>query len=145
LQPKRFGPPEMEPLIVDTNILVRLITRYPQEQYAAAAGLLESAEKLGQTVQVHPMHVAEAIFVPEGTAYRLTPAQAGLELMGLFEASVWSVREVEPLLAALTAYPESGLDFPELYLAELARSDRLRLVSFDRELIRYSRGLEPGR
>ena len=57
----------MEPLIVDTNILVRLITRYPQEQYAAAAGLLENAEKLGQTVQVHPMHVAEAIFVLEGT------------------------------------------------------------------------------
>lgn len=134
----------MEPLIVDTNILVRLITRYPQEQYAAAAGLLENAEKLGQTVQVHPIHVAEAIFVLEGTTYRLTPAQAGLELMSLFEASIWSVREVEPLLAALAAYPESGLDFPDIYLAELARFDRLRVVSFDRKLIRYSRGLEPG-
>jgi hypothetical protein len=64
----------------------------------------------------------------------------------LLEARPFRLFQEEVALAALRAYPQSGLDFPpDVLLAELARREGLRPVSFDRGLKTYFPGtLVPG-
>lgn len=124
----------MGSVIADANFLLRLITKHPEPMYRAARAFALEAEKLGEQVEVHPMHVAEAIYVLEGRIYGLSPKEAAGEILLLLEARPFAPREEKALLAALKAYPESGLDFPDVFLAELARCEGKRVLSFDRKI-----------
>jgi len=85
--------------------------------------------------------VAEAIYVLEGRIYGLSPEVAASELHALLSARPFAPREEEALIAALEAYPKSGLDFPDVFLAKLAQTEGKRAVSFDKKLARL--GVEP--
>lgn len=134
----------MEPLIADANFLLRLLTRHPPAQFQAAIKLLETLEAEGQRVEVHPMHVAEAVFVLEGSVYQLPAKTVAQELEVLLSAGVFRLRDGGAILAALAAYPGSGLEFPDIFLRELARQEGRRVVTFDRRLARSSSALVPG-
>ncbi len=47
----------------------RLITKHPEPVYRAARAFAPEAAKLGGPVEIHPLHVAEAIDVLEGRIY----------------------------------------------------------------------------
>jgi predicted nucleic acid-binding protein len=124
----------MAPVIADANFLLRLITKHPQPMYRAARAFALEAEREGIPIEVHPMHVAEAVYVLEGRIYGLSPRETTKGLLALLAARPFAPREEEALLAALEAYPESGLDFPDVFLAKLARTEGKRVVSFDRKI-----------
>ena len=126
----------MAPIIADANFLLRLITKHPEPMYRAARAFALEAERQGIPIDVHPMHAAEVVYVLEGRIYGLSPGEAAKELLALLGARPFAPREEEALLAALEAYPESGLDFPDVFLAKLAQTEGKRVVSFDRKIAR---------
>jgi predicted nucleic acid-binding protein len=123
-------------MIVDANFLLRLLTRHTEPMYQAARAFALEAERRGLALEVHPIHVAEVVYVLEGRLYGLSPREVARELLALLSARPFVPREEEALRGALEAYPESGLDFPDLFLAELARAEGKPVVSFDRKIRR---------
>jgi len=123
-------------LIVDANVLLRLITREPRGMYEAARNFLLELEEDGEKAAVHPVHAAEVVYVLEGELYGLAPAEAAAELLTLLDARVFAPIDEPVLLRALAAYPGSGLDFPDVFLLAWAREHGLRALSFDRKLAR---------
>jgi len=124
----------MATMIADANVLLRLITRTPEPLFLAARDFLLGVEKKGQRVQVHPMHVAEAVYVLEGRVYGLSRNVAARELLTLLEARVFEPVDGAVLVKALRAYPEAGLDFPDVFLLAWAEEYGSQVVSFDRGL-----------
>ncbi len=131
----------MAAVIADANFLLRLLTKRPKPFYRAARAFAQRAEEEGERVEVHPVHVAEAIDVLKGRVYGLSAEEAAGELLALLSARPFAPREEEALFAALEAYPDSGLGFPNVFLAQLARVEGKRVVSFDKKLARL--GVEP--
>lgn len=121
---------------VDTNVLLRLITRQPESMYRAARASVERAEAQGLPLKVHSVHVAEAVYVLEGRVYGLSPRVACEELLVLLSAEVLSVQDELPVMRALERYPGAGVDFPDVLLAELARISADDVLSFDNRLQR---------
>jgi len=136
----------MAAMIADANVLLRLITRTPEPLFLAARDFLLEVEKKGQRVQVHPMHVAEAIYVLEGRVYGLSRNVVARELLTLLEARVFEPVDGAVLVKALRAYPEAGLDFPDVFLLAWAEETGARVVSFDKKLSRAHYGvIVPGK
>ncbi len=131
----------MAAVIADANFLLRLLTKRPKPFYRAARAFAQRAEEEGERVEVHPVHVAEAIDVLEGRVYGLSAEEAAGELLALLSARPFAPREEEALFAALEAYPKSGLGFSKVFLAQLARVEGKRVASFDKKLARL--GVEP--
>jgi len=124
----------MAAMIADANVLLRLITRTPEPLFIAARDFLLEIEKKDQRVQVHPTHVAEAVYVLEGRVYGLSRNVAARELLTLLEARVFEPVDGAVLAKALRAYPKAGLDFPDVFLLAWAEEYGSQVVSFDKEL-----------
>jgi predicted nucleic acid-binding protein len=119
---------------VDTNILIRLITKQPREQFEAVYRVLENLEKTGQTVSVHPVHIAEAVFVLEGKIYQYTPEQAAKDLLTVLSMTVFLPADEIAVVNALREYPKTSHDFPDVFLAQLALLEDEKVMSFEKKL-----------
>lgn len=124
----------MAAVIADANFLLRLVTKHPEPMYQAALAFALEAERRSTPIEVHPIHVAEVIYVLEGRIYGLSPKEVAEEVLALLGTRPFAPREREALMAALEAYPLSGLDFPDVFLAKLAQARGREVVSFDRGL-----------
>lgn len=114
---------------VDTNVLVRLVTRDDARQLAFAEAFVEPGAWVPQLV------LAETVWVLE-TAYHLKPAQliAGIEkLLGLAQLTL---QDADAVVAALATYRrQPALGFSDCLVLEIARSaGHLPLGTFDRTL-----------
>lgn len=118
-------------MFVDANVLIRLVTRHPEPMYRAARAWLEYADAQALRLRVHPVHVAEAVFVLEGRVYGLASGVVSAELLTLLSAQVLAVQDEIPVVRALERYPGTSLDFPDVLLAELARAADVDVLSFD--------------
>ncbi|GAB5603084.1 hypothetical protein FJNA_16100 [Thermus sp. FJN-A] len=83
----------MEALIADTNVLLRLLTKGPESLYRAVRAWILRAEAEGRILEVHAVHVAEALYVLEGRIYGVPRAQAAQELGLLLSTQPFRVRE----------------------------------------------------
>jgi predicted nucleic acid-binding protein len=128
----------MQTTWVDTNILLRLITKSPSPMYDAARAYLEALERSPspQALVIHPAHICEAIFVLEGKIYTMTPAQAAHDLRKVLSLAVFEVVDEAAVVNALIAYPQSKLDYPDVLLCELARQRGASVLTFERKLAR---------
>ncbi|WP_457637496.1 PIN domain-containing protein [Oceanithermus sp.] len=131
----------MAKIVADANVLLRLITRAPEPMFEATKDFLMRTEEKGARVSVHPLHVAESVYVLEGEIYGLSPAEAAGELLTLLQARVFAPIEETVLRRALTFYPDSGLDFPDAFLLAWAEENGAQVVSFDRKLARLGRNV----
>ncbi len=117
---------------LDTSVVVRLATKEPPELYRKAAAFLEQAEGEKWAVWLHPIHLAEAGFVLQKT-YGYTRQQIARNLLAICWVQVVQVLDHHEALAALALYAELNLDYPDVFLAELARSRGHAVVAFDRD------------
>ena len=117
---------------LDTSVIVRLITRQPEELFQRASTSLKKAEVAGGTLFVHPVHVAEAVYVL-GKVYSYERAQVAHDLLTLLSIRVIEIETATETQAALALYGTTKLDFPDLFLAELARSTAQAVIAFDRD------------
>ena len=118
---------------IDTNILVRLLTRDSEADYKAS----------------HKLIAAEAIFIPDTViletewvlcyAYDLTPAEvcdAFRKVFGLGNVHLANGQRVAQALA----WHAAGLDFGDAFHLALSQGMEV-LKTFDKDLIRKSKGL----
>jgi predicted nucleic-acid-binding protein len=116
---------------VDTNVLVRLITRDDPRQSTSADLFIEK----GAWVPV--LALAEAVWVLS-SVYELSPASLATAVEMLLNHEDLTVQDTDAVSAALTLFrTKPGLGFSDCLLLELARkAGHLPLGTFDRHLAR---------
>jgi predicted nucleic-acid-binding protein len=119
-------------IALDTNVLVRLVTRDDEEQVKRARAALEGQQLfLAKTVLLETEWVLRFSYGLQGEAIRAAFEKV-LGLRGLL------VEDRSTVLLALAGY-ERGLDFADaLHLAASASADRF--ATFDRGLVRAAKG-----
>jgi predicted nucleic-acid-binding protein len=114
---------------VDTNVLVRLITRDDSRQAAAADSFVEK----GAWVSV--LALAEALWVL-GSVYQLKPKELAQAIEMLLNHRNLALQYPETVAVALDLFRATpALGFSDCLMLELARRDgHLPLGTFDRNL-----------
>ena len=116
---------------VDTNVLVRLITRDDARQAAAADAFVAAGAWVGHLV------LAETTWVL-GTVYGLAPAAIATAVDMLLNHAHLTIQDADVVTAALGDYRRrSNLDFSDCLVLEIARkAGHLPVGTFDRQLAR---------
>ena len=116
---------------VDTNVLVRLITRDDARQAAAADGFIEK----GAWVSI--LALAETMWVLT-TSYGLSPANIATAIDMLLNHKDLTLQDSEAVAAALDLFrSRRALGFSACLMLELARkAGHLPLGTFDRNFAR---------
>jgi predicted nucleic-acid-binding protein len=122
-------------IALDTNVLVRYLTRDHADQAAAADEVIA-----GLTADVPGFicrEVAvELVWVLE-RRYRIPRAEIASALEGVLSAAEIAVEAAGDVGTALFRYRDEGLGFADLMIAAAARrSGASRLVTFDRQAAR---------
>ncbi|HEY9707591.1 MAG TPA: type II toxin-antitoxin system VapC family toxin [Oculatellaceae cyanobacterium] len=125
----------MSELWLDTNILLRLITREPPDQAERALRLAEQAERGEVTLKLSPLVVAEMVYVLS-SFYRYSRAEITQVLLPLVSAQGVDLQEADLVVAALESMARANVDFVDAFLAETARRQGEAVVSFDRDFRR---------
>lgn len=116
---------------VDTNVLVRLVTRDDPRQVAAAEAFVARGAWVSHVVLV------EAIWVLI-SAYELEPAEVAVAVDMLLNHRDLTVQDGDAVVAALALYrAKPSLGFSDCLVLEVARkAGHLPLGTFDRDLSR---------
>ena len=114
---------------IDTNVLVRLITRDDEPQ-------VESAEEfVSKGAWVSHLVLAETSWVLD-SVYDRTPEQIAKAIGMLLDHQQLTIQDQDAVEAALEKFRKNkGVSFSDLLILEIARKNgHLPLGSFDREL-----------
>lgn len=120
------------PAWLDANVLLRFLTGSPPELAGRSARLLEEAQRGEVSLRVHPVVVAETVWVLE-SFYGYSKAEISGVLIPLLEQPALRVEGARTVVRALETMAESNVDFADALLAETARSRGEGVVSFDRD------------
>jgi predicted nucleic-acid-binding protein len=114
---------------VDTNVLVRLLTRDDAKQAAAAEEFIESGAWVSHLV------LMEATWVLS-TVYDVTAADLGMAIEMLLNHKALSVQDADVVASALLQFQDKpALGFSDCLVLEVARkAGHLPLGTFDRNL-----------
>ena len=119
-------------IAVDTNVIVRLLTRDEPEQYVLSKALFEQED----------IFIPDTVILESGWALRYSYHFEREQVIGAFRAlfGLPNVRLRNPaVVAQALAWHEDGLDFADaLHLAQSQHCERM--VTFDRRLVRRSEG-----
>lgn len=119
-------------IAIDTNVLVRLLTRDDERQFTVAHALFAS-----ESIFIADTVVLEAGWVLRH-AYELPPEDIVRGLRAVFGLSQVSL-ESSPAVARALVWHESGMDFADaLHLAKSEHVGAFR--TFDRHLVKAARG-----
>lgn len=118
---------------IDTNVLVRLITRDDARQAAAADAYVAAG------AWVSTLALAEATWVLT-SVYEMSPAALATSVRMLLDHEQLAVQDPDVVEAALDAFSaKPAIGFSDVLLLELARkAGHLPLGTFDRDLGRLS-------
>lgn len=114
----------------DANILLRFLTGEPPELTSRAARLLERAERVEISLKVHPVVVAETVWVL-GSFYKYSKEEIAGALVPLLTDYGLRVESLRIVVSALESMAEKGVDFVDALLAETARARGEGVASFD--------------
>lgn len=121
---------EGEVLWVDANVLIRFLTGEPTEMSDKAERLLEMAQRDTLTLRVHPVVVAETVWVLQ-SFYGRTRAEIASVLVPLLTEHGLKVEGAGMVVRALRIMSEKNVDFVDALLAETASSRDKGIASFD--------------
>jgi len=130
--------------LLDTNVIIRFLTKDDTGQLEAAKRLIGAAESGSCELLLRPWIVAEAVYVLRDV-YGLTDrAQVAVLLRRFAQAS--GIITESYVFDALSRYEKKNVDFAEALLAAEAAALGVRPVSFDRDLDKFAdtKRLEPG-
>jgi predicted nucleic-acid-binding protein len=113
---------------VDTNVLVRLVTRDDRKQVVAAESFVSKGAWVSTLVLMEATWVLTAV-------YELTHAQISTAIDMLLHHRDLTIQESDSVAAALEQYrSRPGLGFPDFLILEVARkAGHLPLGTFDRD------------
>ncbi len=120
---------------VDTNVLVRLVTKSPEDLFYQALALVEEAEAGRLALAVHPIHVAEATYVLR-RLYGYTREEIREDLGIVLRLRALEIYDGDRVMRALDIMASRNVDFDDAYLALWASDRGDGVVSFDRDFAR---------
>ncbi|MGB3680898.1 MAG: PIN domain-containing protein [Rubrobacteraceae bacterium] len=124
---------------MDANVLLRFLTGKPPEM-ADRAGRLIGRAALGEaSLRIHPIVVAETVWVLE-SFYEYSKSEISGALLPLLSDHGLKIEERKAVLGALELMTQSSVDFADALLAETAVSRGESIVSFDRDFRRLGVG-----
>ena len=114
---------------VDTNVLVRLVTRDDRKQAAAAESFISKGAWVSTLVLVEGTWVLAAV-------YELTPPEIATAVEMLLQHKDLTIQDADTVAAALEHYRQRpALGFSDCLMLEVARkAGHLPLGTFDRDL-----------
>ena len=119
-------------IAIDTNVLVRLLVRDDEGQFAAARGLIQKADNAGEPILIVLMVVLETEWVLR-SRYKLDKtciAHAFTQLLESRDVSIESPETLEEALYVWAHHPAA--DFADCLLsARAAHLGRTRFMTFD--------------
>jgi predicted nucleic acid-binding protein len=115
---------------VDANVLLRFITKTPIEMAERAMDLLRRAESGLITLRVHPLTVAETVWVLQ-SHYGYEKRRITDEVGSLLLTKALQAVDGDATVAALHEMADRNVDFADALLVQLARGNGDRVASFD--------------
>lgn len=121
----------MATVVVDTNVLVRFFTGEPRGQFERATAVLKDSVKRGDTLIVHPVVVAETVFVLGGPRLAVPLTDQVRALNALLDLPL-EILERNVVQQAVELYADGATGWLDCYLAAYARAvGEGKVVSFD--------------
>jgi predicted nucleic-acid-binding protein len=114
---------------IDTNVLVRLITRDDERQVETAEEFVSKGAWVSHLVLAETSRVLDSV-------YDRTPEQIAKAIGMLLDHKQLTIQDQDAVEAALEKFRKNkGMSFSDLLIVEIARKNgHLPLGSFDREL-----------
>jgi predicted nucleic acid-binding protein len=129
---------------LDADVILRFLTGSPPELAARAAMLLEEAQQGEIILRVHPVVVAETVWVLE-SFYEYSKEEISGALVPLLEQPALRVEGARTVARALEVMAASNVDFVDALLAGTARSRGDGVASLDKDFRKLDvRWSEPG-
>jgi predicted nucleic acid-binding protein len=119
---------------LDTNIIIRFLTRDDPEKFTACSALFERIERGETSVFLPDVIVGECIFVLTSVrGYNLSRQEVAALLTPLLQLTHIEMQNRQTLLRTLTIFAETkDLDFEDAYLiAAMEQTQTTHLLSYD--------------
>ncbi len=120
----------MREVWLDSNILLRFITREPPEQARAARRLIARAAEGELVIRLSDVVIAEVVWVL-GSFYGRERAEIADTLRSFVLADGVAVEDADVVLEAMRSMAERNVAFVDAYVAATARRKRQPVASFD--------------
>lgn len=120
---------------LDTNVIVRFLTRDPQPLAQRADRLLAKAENGEIALRLTPLIVAEIVWTL-GSRYGQKPEAIARAMSAVIRSHGILAEEHDAMLEALTIMVERHVSFPDAYVAVSARRAEEPVCSFDADFRR---------
>lgn len=119
---------------LDTNMLVRYLTRDDPSQYAKAKDLIEVAADSGEQLLINCAVLCEIVWVL-GTVYRYSREEIAHALEHILTASQFVVEKPDEARQALNEFRSTRAGFTDAFIGRMNRSlGADHTVTFDRDL-----------
>ncbi len=120
---------------IDANLILRFLTREPQDLAERALRFIQRAERGEITLHITPLVIAEVVWVLS-SFYKYPKSEIAETLIAFLSADGLVVQELELCLTALDRMAKANVDFVDAYLAEVTRRSGGIVESFDRDFRR---------
>ncbi len=119
---------------LDTNVLVRYLTRDDPAQYAKAAAFIDATTDRGEQFLVNTPVLCELVWVL-GTAYAYSRDQIGRTLEQMFATAQFDIERLDDARRALGDFRATKADFSDALIGRINRSlGADYTATFDRNL-----------
>lgn len=124
----------MKPIILDTNIVIRLVTSDDKEKQEKAATLFDQIEKGKITAFIHDVIFAEIVFVlVSKKLYNLSKHKIQSLLLPIVNLINIKFNNKKRVKRALELFVRYDIDFEDALIAAYAERDKNEIYSFDRD------------
>lgn len=119
---------------LDTNVLVRYLTRDDASQYTRAAAQIEGAVDRGEPLVVNAAVLCELVWVLEST-YDYSREEIADALEQILDTAGFEVERADDARAALNDFRSTPSDFTDALIGRINRSlGAAHTITFDRSL-----------
>ena len=119
---------------LDTNVLVRYLTRDDPVQYAKTAAFISAAADRGEQLLVNTAVLCELVWVL-GTAYDYSREEIAATLDQMFATAQFDIERLDDARRALNDFRATKADFSDALIGRINRSvGAEHTVTFDRDL-----------
>ncbi|MGI8649017.1 MAG: PIN domain-containing protein [Rubrobacter sp.] len=115
---------------VDANVLLRFLSGQPPEMAESASRILEEAERGEISLRVHPVVVAETVWVLQ-SFYEYSREEIAGSLVPLLTEHGLKVEGPRVVSRALESMAAKNVDFADALLAETGKAQNEGVTSFD--------------
>ncbi len=104
---------------LDTNLLLRYLTKDHAAQFVAASRTLEEAEERGQRFHVNVIVLCELVWTLKGPRYRFSRSEIAIALEKLVATPLFEIQARDLVVAALAEYRARVGDFADYLIGQL--------------------------